>query len=1022
MDEIFPLEGFNAVMRQDGINRYNLAIGGYTQETGEHMQGLNEFLNLAHQNDHSIGKRISMTTLFKQILSDRESFSYIPDAFTEILQVKSSIESFFNDIKKSKEGNMFERALVLISSYQNYDKKAIYVRQTDLNMLSMEIFDSWKTLGELLREFKAESLGDPYIEKTGKKIDKWLGSEEFTLSDIILAITRSGAEKTFEEYIVKLRKAKGQIDIAERNVDSISWELPCNDDSKQKIKAVLDSVQGFFHLYSIFHVSLDLPRDGAFYAEFDDIFDRVSAITPLYNKVRNFLTKNDLSMSKIKLNFKNPTLAMGWDINKEYDNTAIILLRDGKYYLGIMDPKKKKNIKFEEGSGTGQFYQKMMYKLLPGPNKMLPKVFFSAKNIGYYNPSEEITEGYKAEKHKKGDKFDKEFCHKLIDFFKESIQKNEDWRVFDFKFSPTESYNDISEFYKEVEKQGYKMYFVNTPVDVIDGYVERGDLFLFQIYNKDFAEGTKGNKDMHTIYWEAAFSEKNLRDTVVKLNGEAELFYRDKSNIKMYSHRKGEMLVNRTCKDKKTPVPDKIHKELCDYHNKRITPSELSKDAKLYLDKVHAFEAKYDIIKDRRYREDKMYFHVPLTLNFKASGKSNVNQMVVKKFLSDKGSHIIGIDRGERNLLYVSVIDRTGKIVFQDSLNVIDGFDYREKLHQREMERKEAKQSWNSIGKIKDLKEGYLSRVIQKIATMVIEYNAIVILEDLNFGFKRGRFKVEKQIYQKFESMLIDKLNYLVFKGIIDGDVGSVLNAYQLTVPLESFKKLGKQSGILFYVPAAFTSKIDPTTGFIDLFNTSSITNLSKEREFLEHFDSISFSIRDGGVFSFTFDYRNFSKSVTDYRNIWTLYTHGERIRYVRGKGNEKRDPTKAMKDALLSAGIKYDDGRNIKDSIVQSGNNPLINEVFFSFKDTLQMRNTDGEKDYIISPVKNRKGEFFVTDPANRKFPVDADANGAYHIALKGELLMRMIAEDFDPESDKFTMPKMEHKDWFEFMQTREV
>ena len=49
---------------------------------------------------------------------------------------------------------------------------------------------------------------------------------------------------------------------------------------------------------------------------------------------------------------------------------------------------------------------------------------------------------------------------------------------------------------------------------------------------------------------------------------------------------------------------------------------------------------------------------------------------------------------------------------------------------------------------------------------MVIKYNAIIAMEDLGYGFKKGRFKVERQVYQKFETMLINKLNYLVFKDI----------------------------------------------------------------------------------------------------------------------------------------------------------------------------------------------------------------------------------------------------------------
>lgn len=38
---------------------------------------------------------------------------------------------------------------------------------------------------------------------------------------------------------------------------------------------------------------------------------------------------------------------------------------------------------------------------------------------------------------------------------KSAIKRNDDWKCFDFKFSDTEQYNDISEFYKEVELQGY---------------------------------------------------------------------------------------------------------------------------------------------------------------------------------------------------------------------------------------------------------------------------------------------------------------------------------------------------------------------------------------------------------------------------------------------------------------------------------------------------------------------------------------------------------------------------------------
>ena len=74
------------------------------------------------------------------------------------------------------------------------------------------------------------------------------------------------------------------------------------------------------------------------------------------------------------------------------------------------------------------------------------------------------------------------------------------------------------------------------------------------------------------------------------------------------------------------------------------------------------------------------------------------------------------------------------------------------------------------------------------IAELMVKYNAIVVMEDLNSGFKRGRFKVEKQVYQKFEKMLINKLNYLVLKNKNNTEWGGIYRALQLTNKFVSFK------------------------------------------------------------------------------------------------------------------------------------------------------------------------------------------------------------------------------------------
>lgn len=90
--------------------------------------------------------------------------------------------------------------------------------------------------------------------------------------------------------------------------------------------------------------------------------------------------------------------------------------------------------------------------------------------------------------------------------------------------------------------------------------------------------------------------------------------------------------------------------------------------------------------------------------------------------------------------------------------------NYEDLLSQKAGERATARQNRDTIGSIKELKDGYISQVIFSITQLVLKYNAIVVLEDLNGGFKRGRQKIEKSVYQKLELALAKKLSYLVLK------------------------------------------------------------------------------------------------------------------------------------------------------------------------------------------------------------------------------------------------------------------
>lgn len=1054
LDDIFNVESFNDVLAQSGIDFYNTVIGGISTET-EKVQGLNEKINLARQKLPAEEKnklRGKMVVLFKQILSDRGTSSFIPVGFSNNDEVYSSVKSFNDEFVNLSVCETKE----LFKQVAEFNLSEIYVPAKSLTNFSQNIFGSWSILTEGLFLLEKDKVKKALSENQEEKINKEIAKKDYSLDELQVAYERYCNEHNFSveknckdyfdvvDYRTENEKSdKKKVSILSAITESYSkidfeniHDLQQEKEAATPIKTYLDEVQNLYHHLKLVDYRGEEQKDSNFYSKLDEIITQLSEIIPLYNKVRNFVTKKPGEMKKIKLNFDCPTLANGWDENKESSNDAIILRKDGKYYLGIFNPNNKPKFSKNENNSES-CYEKMVYKLLPGPNKMLPKVFFSTKGQETFLPPKDLLLGYDAGKHKKGDSFDKEFMYKLIDWFKNAINRHEDWKKFNFVFSPTKSYEDMSGFYREVELQGYKVSFQKITDTEIDSFVNEGKLFLFQIYNKDFASKSSGKKNLHTLYWENLFSEENLKDVCLKLNGEAELFWRKPSlnKEKVTVHKKGSILVNRTTSDGKS-IPEDIYQEIYQFKNKMI--DNLSDNAKSLLDSgvVVCKEATHDITKDNRFTEDTYLFHCPITMNFKAPDKSNkeFNNQVLEVLSDNPDVKIIGLDRGERHLIYLSLINQKGEIELQKTLNLVDQVrndktvkvNYQEKLVHKEGDRDKARKNWQTIGNIKELKEGYLSNVVHEIAKMMVEHNAIVVMEDLNFRFKRGRFAVERQIYQKFENMLIEKLNYLVFKDKKVTEPGGVLNAYQLTNKSANVSDVYRQCGWLFYIPAAYTSKIDPKTGFANLFITKGLTNVEKKKEFFDKFDSIRYDSKED-CFVFGFDYGKICDNA-DFKKKWEVYTKGERLVYNKTeRKNISINPTEELKSIFDDFGINWNNEDNFIDSVhtiqAEKSNAKFFDTLLRMFNATLQMRNSipNTEIDYLISPVKSEDGNFFdsreeLKKGENAKLPIDADANGAYHIALKG---LYLLENDFN-RNDKGVIQNISNADWFKFVQEK--
>ncbi len=1087
LNDVFTPSFFINLFTQTGIDNYQLLLGGKSEDTGEKLKGLNEQINLFRQQkqkeareqaqkENKKAKKITdltgFTGLYKQILSDRQSASFILDEFENDRELLTKLNEFIT-LATKPEGTL-EKLENALNHLNEIDPQKVFIKTAGLTDISQTLFHSYQIITTALHEFTENNL------ETKKERENYLKQKAFSLAELderlvdyiqdledsdplhqqlqALNDPLQPIKGYLQEAITRAQQETDERPNLEQTIKEVEPLLTLKELSKnrqapkkegdkggkgfqqiQKIQKMLDAFMAVSHALKPLHLvdgrkPIDMPEmDSGFYGEFSEAYEEYnqSCIT-LYNKSRNHLTKKPFKTDKIKINFDSPTLLKGWDANKESDNASLLFEKDGLYYLGIMHPKHKRLFDYIIGiddignenktkaktdlynqiTTNKSGYRKIVYKLLPGANKMLPKVFFSRSRIAFFAPSDEVQRIRNTASHSKNGKPQKGFkkadfnlkdCHTMIDFFKDSINKHPEWKQFGFKFSPTESYEDLSGFYREVEQQGYRIDFHTIKESYIDECIKQGKLFLFQIYNKDFSTYSKGKPNLHTLYWKGLFEAENLKDTVLKLNGEAEIFYR-KHSIKpndIITHRANETIENKS---------------------------------KNYDKKTSTFA--YDIIKDKRYTQDKFQFHVPITLNFKAPkapGVSHFNNQINKAVAKSKDTHIIGIDRGERHLLYYTVINQKGEIIEQDTLNKIKAHkdyevDYQQKLHDKETERQKARRSWSSVENIKELKAGYLSHVVHKLAVLIKEHNAIVCLEDLNFGFKRGRFKVEKQVYQKFEKTLIDKLNYLVFKDAEENEAGHYLKAYQLTAPFESFEKMGKQSGILYYVQAAYTSKIDPATGFINFLYTR-YQSLSRSKEFFESFDFIRYN-QAQDYFEFSFDYKNFPirQNLKNYQTRWLACTYGdERYANKRNKQNQWESEivnvTQELKTLFNKASIDFQNGKDLKDAIAQTKDTKFYKKLYWLLGLTLSLRHskTGTEIDFILSPIQGKDGKFFDSREASNKHPKDADANGAYNIALKGLWNLQQIKQhDWNTEKPKKLNLNMKNEDWFGFIAER--
>lgn len=1029
---IFDPANYKHYLRQSGIETADGKEGSeetYNKIIGRINQRIKEYRDTKASEAKQEGKKINKTdyplfkTLEKQILGDLSKQRALIEARHDATEEEVFVERFQEFITlnqtRFEEAKNFMRRFFEEEFANEYE--GIFIKSSTINTISRRWFaDFYQFESQLPQAAKNKD------ERDTIKVKKFV-----TLTDIKRAIESLGEapfkEAYYTEKIIRLEQPNWQgflavwrhefeslfLDELREGATTVKGYNSCHKEAKTltsfskirnkneiaKVKNYADATLRIYQLMK--YLALD-ERDLAdqqgistnFYAELDT-YSKDFDFIRYYNSFRNFVTKKTYQEDKIKLNFEKGNLLGGWAESPEGNAQfyGYILRKDSKYYLGISTNSTILDAKKHKDIAPkeGDEYYEKMLY-----RQLKSTSIYGSAYLGKYGSK------YADDKLKLTDQ-------ELIARVKNLLSDKYTHIYPELQEVVNTNYDSANELAKAISALSlYSLEFKPVSTEYIDAGVYESSnrtnyLYMFEITNKDFLEGAKGRPNIHTLYFKHLFSEANLKKPIIKLSGGAEVFYRSKSeNIEKHKDKQGK-----------------------------------------------------EVVAHKRYAEEKLLFHLPIVINMDDGRPSKFNSEINAFLANNPNINIIGLDRGEKHLVYYSIINQQGEILNQGSLNTINGQNYYQKLVEREKERRENRQSWNPVTKIKDLKHGYVSQVVRKIVDLAIEYNAIIVMEDLNMRFKQVRGGIERSVYQQLEKQLIDKLNYLTFKDREPTEPGGILNGYQLAAPFETFEKMSKQTGIIFYTQAEYTSITDPLTGFRKNIYINNSAPQTKIKNALGKFDAIGWDEEEQSYF-FTYNPINFTDKKSKNNTLdktYTVYSKVPRIRREKDKNGYWQhsliDLNQKFRELFELWDFERPDAEDLREEMLRKEtDSELAGKRMFDGKERsfyhafiylfnliLNLRNSFSEQwkiekdengnikaeninadnvDFIVSPVKpffstyaEHKGQVIsprnfadfdakikAKDADRIRQEFNGDANGAYNIARKGVIILENISK----------------------------
>lgn len=1027
-ENVFQIEHFNECLAQSQIEEYNRIIGNYNM--------LINLYNQARRDEKDFKKIEEFEKLYKQIGCGEketmfETLQNESDVKNLLEKASEAGEAMFRTSNNSLEIKTMPDFITFLKKCDNWD--GIYMSKTAISKISNLYFANWHSIKDKLKEAKKDACIT--YDKNREEPIKLRDAVE--LSGLFDVLDSERPEYTFKESLFKDDETNEYRDVLDKDLSSsqnlirlLCFDIERNirsflnasdsivalkkykninsqaDEESQTIKQIkewVDAATDAMRIVRYFAVRKskmkgNMPNVTMEQALNNLLYSDEARWFKWYDLIRNYLTKkpqDDAKENKLKLNFGTSSLLGGWSDGQEKTKAATLLKFENELYLcilktkNIFDTSKNNNpIYTTQSNASRLILRNLKFQTLAGKG-FLGENGISYGDMGNDNPVKAIQCLQKIIKERYVKKYP------LLEKF--VVNKYTDKSKFDAEIN-------------ETLKECYVCEFMPIDWSLVIEKQNNAELFLFKIHCKDYLSNAIGKKDLQTMYWEDVLSDGSKH----QLCAGAEIFMRKpvakESPIK---HSVGSKLVNKRDKDGNT-IPEQIYKEIYLYANGKT--KDISAEAQRYIFEQKAVikDVKHEIIKDKRfYGEAKYMFHCPIKLQFEAKDPKyilpEVNRIITDALQHSNNLHFIGIDRGEKHLVYSCTIDKDGKIKECKDHDNINGTNYVQKLESVADARVIAKKNWQEENKIRDLKSGYISHVVHRLVEETIKDgdmiapHAYIVLEDLNTEMKRGRQKIEKQVYQNLETALAKKLNFVVDKNAKQGELGSVSKALQLTPPINNYQDIEnkKQFGVMLYTRANYTSVTDPATGWRKTIYIKNGKEEDIKSQILDKFDDFGFDGKD-----YYFEYTESNTGHT-----WRMYSgkNGKSLPRFQNRKQMMQDKNIWVPESIDVVEIlnqlfsDFDKGKSFKEQIgqgvdlkkIEGRSEPAWQSLRYALDLIQQIRNSGLEKkddNFLFSPVRNETGEHFDTRKHANNGGLskieDADANGAYNIARKGLIM----------------------------------